>query len=111
VSMGGLALVLAAKVRRRANSAKFDPRQQPGLASGRDVDQVAGRKALLRRASSLRPSLNNPTVRDVGHWLGRAGRTDCYCSVEDSMVLLGPPRSGKGLHFAIPMILDAPPAR
>ena len=26
------------------------------------------------------------------------------------MVLLGPPRSGKGLHFAIPMILDAPGA-
>jgi type IV secretory pathway TraG/TraD family ATPase VirD4 len=26
------------------------------------------------------------------------------------MVLLGPPRSGKGLHFVIPMILDAPGA-
>ncbi len=26
----------------------------------------------------------------------------------DSMIILGPPRSGKGLHLAIPMILDAP---
>jgi type IV secretory pathway TraG/TraD family ATPase VirD4 len=24
------------------------------------------------------------------------------------MVILGPPRSGKGLHLVIPMILDAP---
>jgi type IV secretory pathway TraG/TraD family ATPase VirD4 len=105
---GGFALVVAAKIRRRASSAKADPRQLQGLASHSDVDHVASRKALLRRGSSLRPSLNNPSVLDVGRWLGRAGRIDCYCTVEDSMVLLGPPRSGKGLHFVIPMILDAP---
>ena len=107
---GGFALVVAANIRRRASSAKADPRQLQGLASHSDADHVAGRKALLRRGSSLRPSLNNPNVLDVGRWLGRAGRIDCYCTVEDSMVLLGPPRSGKGLHFVIPMILDAPGA-
>jgi type IV secretion system protein VirD4 len=110
MALGGLALVVATKVHRRASSAKADPRQLRGLASHHDVDHVAGPKALLRRASSLRPSLNNPRELDVGHWLGRVGRIDCYCSVEDSMVLLGPPRSGKGLHFVIPMILDAPGA-
>jgi type IV secretory pathway TraG/TraD family ATPase VirD4 len=110
VALGGLALVVATKSRRSASSAKADPRQLRGLASHRDVDHVAGPKALLRRASSLRPSLNNPRELDVGHWLGRVARIDCYCSVEDSMVLLGPPRSGKGLHFVIPMILDAPGA-
>ncbi|WP_230208997.1 type IV secretory system conjugative DNA transfer family protein [Nostocoides sp. HKS02] len=31
-----------------------------------------------------------------------------YATVEDSMVILGPPRSGKGIHLAIPMILEAP---
>ena len=110
MALGGLALVVATSVRRRDSSAKADPRQLRGLASHRDVDHVAGPKALLRRASSLRPSLNNPRELDVGHWLGRVARIDCYCSVEDSMVLLGPPRSGKGLHFVIPMILDAPGA-
>ena len=35
---------------------------------------------------------------------------DVWASVEDSMLLLGPPRSGKGLHLVIPMILDAPGA-
>ncbi|HEY8653758.1 MAG TPA: type VI secretion protein, partial [Dermatophilaceae bacterium] len=98
VALVGLALVVARNGRRSASSAKADPRQLRGLASHRDVDHVAGPKALLRRASSLRPSLNNPRELDVGHWLGRVGRIDCYCSVEDSMVLLGPPRSGKGLH-------------
>jgi type IV secretory pathway TraG/TraD family ATPase VirD4 len=105
-----LAFVVTTKLQRRNNSAKADPRQLPGLASHHDVDLVAGRKALLRRASNLRPSLANPGELDVGHWLGRVARIDCYCSVEDSMVLLGPPRSGKGLHFVIPMILDAPGA-
>jgi type IV secretory pathway TraG/TraD family ATPase VirD4 len=105
-----LAFVVTTKVQRRNNCAKADPRRLPGLASHHDVDLVAGRRALLRRASNLRPSLANPGELDVGHWLGRVARIDCYCSVEDSMVLLGPPRSGKGLHFVIPMILDAPGA-
>ena len=33
-----------------------------------------------------------------------------YASVEDSMVILGPPRSGKGYNLVIPFILDAPGA-
>jgi type IV secretion system protein VirD4 len=110
VALGCLTFIVATSVRRFNNSVKADPRQIPGLARNHDVAAAAGRKALLRRASNLRPSLANPGALDVGHWLGRVGRIDCYCSVEDSMVLLGPPRSGKGLHFVIPMILDAPGA-
>ena len=33
---------------------------------------------------------------------------EVWTSVEDSLVILGPPRAGKGLHLVIPMILDAP---
>jgi type IV secretory pathway TraG/TraD family ATPase VirD4 len=35
---------------------------------------------------------------------------DCWASVEDSILLLGPPRSGKGQSLVIPTILDAPGA-
>ena len=35
---------------------------------------------------------------------------ECFASVEDSMVILGPPRSGKGYNLVIPFILDAPGA-
>jgi hypothetical protein len=42
--------------------------------------------------------------------LGRASGINCWAAVEDSVVVLGPPRSGKGLHLVIPAILDAPGA-
>jgi type IV secretion system protein VirD4 len=87
-----------------------DPRRLQGLASRPEVAKVAGAKALIRRAGDLRPALTHARVGDLGHRLGRALGVDCYASVEDSMVLLGPPRSGKGVHIVINAILDAPGA-
>jgi len=87
-----------------------DPRRIQGLASRTEVAKVAGAKALIARAGDLRPSLAHPQVTELGHRLGSARGVDCYASVEDSMVLLGPPRSGKGLHIVINAILDAPGA-
>ena len=87
-----------------------DPARLRGLASRREVLTAAGQKALLRKASALRPSLPRPAAREVGYGLGTSRGVSCWASVEDSMVLLGPPRSGKGLQLVIPMILDAPGA-
>jgi type IV secretion system protein VirD4 len=87
-----------------------DPRRLQGLAPRAEVVKVAGAKALLGRAGDLRPSLTHARVGDLGHRLGRGRGVDCYASVEDSMVLLGPPRSGKGVHIVINAILDAPGA-
>jgi type IV secretion system protein VirD4 len=87
-----------------------DPRRIQGLASRTEVAKVAGAKALIAQAGDLRPSLANPEVTELGHRLGRARGVDCYASVEDSIVLLGPPRSGKGVHIVINAILDAPGA-
>jgi type IV secretion system protein VirD4 len=95
---------------RNKTARDHDPRRLHGLACGAEVAKVAGAKALIRRASDLRPSLTQPRVGDLGHRLGRARGVDCYASVEDSMVLLGPPRSGKGVHIVINAILDAPGA-
>ena len=87
-----------------------DPRRLQGLACRAEVAEVAGAKALIARAGDLRPSLAHARVGDLGHRLGRGRGVDCYASVEDSVVLLGPPRSGKGLHIVINAILDAPGA-
>jgi type IV secretory pathway TraG/TraD family ATPase VirD4 len=87
-----------------------DPTRLPGLASRREVAAAAGPKALLRRAATLRPSVSRPAAREIGYPLGSSRGVTCWASVEDSMVLLGPPRSGKGLHLVIPLILDAPGA-
>jgi type IV secretory pathway TraG/TraD family ATPase VirD4 len=81
-----------------------------GLASRRQVRRAAGARVLLRKAALLRPSVAAPVASDVGYRLGAASRTSCWVSVEDSLVVLGPPRSGKGLHLVIPAILDAPGA-
>jgi type IV secretion system protein VirD4 len=98
-------LVLSRQIRGRD-----DPTRAEGLAGRRHVADVAGRRALLARASMLRPSISRPRPAEVGYRLGSSGGVDCWASVEDSMLLLGPPRSGKGFNVVIPMILDSPGA-
>jgi type IV secretion system protein VirD4 len=81
-----------------------------GLATRTDVRGAAGSKVLLGRTSTLRPSLDRPKPSEVGYRLGMSQGIECWASVEDSMLLLGPPRSGKGMSIVVPMILDAPGA-
>ncbi len=86
------------------------PHRADGLATRAEVRAAAGAKALLRRARTLRPSLARPRACDVGYRLGTSRGLGCWASVEDSMLVLGPPRSGKGTSLVIPTILDAPGA-
>ena len=87
-----------------------DPRRLAGTATARDVAKAGSRKVLLGRSSQLRPSLARPRPQDVGYLLGTCRGKDVWASVEDSVLVLGPPRSGKGLHLVINAILDAPGA-
>lgn len=97
-------------IRRTMRQAVLDPHRQEGTATRHEIAQTASTKALVRRASTLRPSLENPAPRDVGYRLGTAHRHEVWASVEDSILLVGAPRSGKGLFLVIPAILDAPGA-
>ncbi|MCD2115661.1 MULTISPECIES: hypothetical protein [Rhodococcus] len=54
--------------------------------------------------------MESPAPQDVGYLLGASRSTKVWASVEDSILLIGPPRSGKGLHVVINAILDAPGA-
>jgi type IV secretory pathway TraG/TraD family ATPase VirD4 len=96
--------------RGHSHNVDTDPRRLAGTASSREVVTSASAKALLRRAATLRPSLEQPEPADVGYLLGRSHGKQVWASVEDSILLIGPPRSGKGLHIVIPAILDAPGA-
>ena len=87
-----------------------DPRRLAGVATARDVAQSASSKALLARGQTLRPSLARPQAHDLGYLLGRSRGHEVWSSIEDSTLILGPPRSGKGLHVVINAILDAPGA-
>lgn len=90
----------------------------PGLARPGEAVAAAGRRALVRRAAVVRPSLSGPPQPRgrrpepgaVGYRLGTVGGRQLWCSVEDSALLVGPPRMGKGLHVVIPWVLDAPGA-
>ena len=99
--------------RRDTRSRAADPRRLPGTATRAEVTSAAGAKSVLRRAAHTRPNLAKsaqPRPGEVGYLLGRSRGVQAWASVEDSMLLLGPPRSGKGLHVVIPVILDAPGA-
>jgi len=98
---------VAAGVRHRSQR---DPRRIVGTATVRDIAPVASKAALVRRGRTLRPSLPTPRAEDVGYLLGTAHGREIWASVEDSMLVVGPPRSGKGLHLVINAILDAPGA-
>jgi hypothetical protein len=97
-------------IHRRRLDAEEDPTRIEGLATSRQVDRAAGERALLTRAATLRPSLSDAKPSEVGYWLGSSRGRDCWASVEDSIFVLGPPRSGKGLRAVIPAILDSPGA-
>ena len=87
-----------------------DASRVSGLATRAEVRRSAGARSLVRRASTLRPSMDRAEPADVGYRLGHVRRVGAWVSVEDSVLVLGPPRSGKGMNLVIPMLLDAPGA-
>ena len=97
-------------VHEHSRQVKADPYRIAGIATRAEVATAASEKALLLRAQHLRPSLDEPTPKDVGYRIGTSRGHGVWASVEDSILLLGPPRSGKGVGVVINVILDAPGA-
>ena len=113
VMLGGLAAGIVwvwIMLRHHTRKAETDPHRLAGIATSHEVKTAVSAKALLHRAATLRPSLESPAPQDVGYLLGASRGTKVWASVEDSILLIGPPRSGKGLHVVINAILDAPGA-
>lgn len=81
-------------------------RMRDGLAKPGEIRKHTSARTALRRAKTLRPSLVDATPAAVGWKVGRAHRQDVYVSIEDSIVVEGAPRSGKGYRFIINAILD-----
>lgn len=83
-----------------------DLRMRPGFAEAGEIKKHLSAKAVLARAAQLRPDLSRPAATDVGWRIGRSRGMDVYVSIEDSVALEGPPRSGKGYRVLISAILD-----
>ena len=97
-------------IRHHSRQQALDPYRIVGIATRREVARAGSTKALLARAGNLRPSLDHPELVEVGYRIGSSRGVEVWASVEDSMLLIGPPRSGKGVHIVINSILSAPGA-
>ena len=100
---------LASRINMRSATGRV--RNLPGTASRAELTAASGRQALLKRAHVIRPSVSGRVrPQQLGYRLGTARGVELWFAIEDSVLLLGPPRSGKGVHCVIPWILDAPGA-
>jgi type IV secretory pathway TraG/TraD family ATPase VirD4 len=87
-------------------------RGRPGFASRAQVRRQLSARAVRRRAPRVRPrlSLRRRAAHQLGLSLGRdveSGRR-LHGSTEDSYLVLGPPRGGKGVGLIIPGVLAYP---
>jgi type IV secretory pathway TraG/TraD family ATPase VirD4 len=108
LAAGALA-VMAWRLLRRGKD-PVDPHLIEGVATAGEIRKAASSRALLRRTATLRPSLSGAKPTDVGYLLGSSRGGTVWATVEDSILVIGPPRSGKGLHLVINAIADAPGA-
>ncbi|MHB1854282.1 MAG: type IV secretory system conjugative DNA transfer family protein, partial [Acidimicrobiales bacterium] len=92
----------------------FGRPRRPGFAAPGEVRAHLGEKAVRVRAVTVRPSIDSRSAEmsQVGISLGRdvVSGTRLYGSHEDSYLLVGPPRSGKGVSVIIPGVADTPGA-
>lgn len=103
------AIAITVGLRRYRNSDRAfiaDLRTRPGFASASEVKKFMSDRAVLRRARQLRPDIIRPRPADVGWRVGRSRGHEVFVSIEDSVALEGPPRSGKGYRVLISAILD-----
>jgi type IV secretion system protein VirD4 len=80
-------------------------------AARREVGRTMGASATRRVAQRLRPgglSRPAPFVRPEGILLGRLGGRDVCAGWEDSLLVVGPPRSGKSSGLVVPATVEAP---
>lgn len=83
-------------------------RNRAGVARGSEIRATVGTRAVRQRIKKIRPALSRPKAGDGALRLGISEGVPVWSSLEESVCLIGPPRSGKGLHLLIGAILDAP---
>jgi type IV secretion system protein VirD4 len=105
-----LAAIVAAGIRLAVMLVRRRPR--PGMATRRELREL-GAKAIGARAAVLRPDVPASSGRDsrvaaAGLRLGRHHPTggDLWGTVEDSYLVIAPPRTGKTAYVVIPTVMD-----
>lgn len=86
---------------------------RPGFATAWQTYRALGAPALRKSLGVIRPSLageEQADLHDAGVYLGRSvgGGVRMWGTMEDSYLLVGPPRCGKGVSFLIPTLVRWP---
>jgi type IV secretory pathway TraG/TraD family ATPase VirD4 len=112
--IGGAAVAVHLVRTLRATGASGHGRPlRAGFATRHELRTQLSERAVRARAAHTEEARGvRVSASAVGLRLGRDLHThvDVWGSVEDSYLILGPPRSGKGVHLVIPRTLDAPGA-
>ncbi|PYI65736.1 type VI secretion protein [Arthrobacter livingstonensis] len=115
-AIAGLVTLVAAgyfswRVWRQSGSwLRLDILGRDGVARRAEIVRDFGSRAVAKRGEFTRPGLSKPSVEEVSWTVGRSRGVTVHVSTEESMVIQGAPRSGKGLYLIINAILDAPGA-
>lgn len=98
-------------------------RERHGVAKRREVNKAIGPRAAGNAVENVRPtmvdkSVSARTLRAVGLTkiapelgnieFGRCEGIQSWIALEESIVFIGPPRSGKGVNVLVKAIIDAP---
>lgn len=115
VAIVALLLVVAAilVVVRRVKESEWwfirDLRERPGFARAAELKRHLSARAVRKKSQTLRPGLGkNAAATEVSWSVGAARGIGIHVLIEDSVIVIGPPRSGKGFRFIINAILDWP---
>lgn len=102
------AAMLAWWLRYRQSDRYFihDLRTRDGFAKTGEIRRYVSARAVTEKTRTLRPTAVKASPELVGWKVGRSQGRDVYVSIEDSVVVEGAPRSGKGYRFIIGAILD-----
>ncbi|WP_171814561.1 type IV secretory system conjugative DNA transfer family protein [Arthrobacter dokdonensis] len=84
--------------------------KRDGVARRAEIAREFGARAALKRGRYTRPGTKDPMVGEVSWTIGKSRGVTVHVSTEESLVIQGAPRSGKGLYVIINAILDAPGA-
>ncbi len=106
-------LLLAAALATPATHVARRPRRRDRAGGEDAVLAEMGTRPARRQAARLRsgaPARRQAGVRHEGVLLGRIGRSPVLGSWEDSLLVLGPPRSGKTTALVAPAVAEAPGA-